>query len=365
MINVFEGNYSKRVLLSYLPSAFDLTTSKIRHTNLLECRAAGEIFDNLGYQVDIIHYGIDCEIDWSRYDVVYGMGWALEKSFYCDRAEQIKKIFYATGCSPFYSDLVTLKRVADFYAENGVLLPASSRLLHNNWKCQVLLSDAVIVLGNEFVLSTYRANNVFSDLYLLRAFYLDGDLKGGLISDFSERKKHFLWFGSGGLIHKGLDVVIEYFSCHANLKLHICGASQSESKFFRYYHDTFDRCDNIIDHGFVDVKSKLFSQLMTLCGAVVLPSVSEGGAAAVLTVIANGGLVPIITYASGLDLYENSIMIEEVDLHGVSQAIEKLLEIPEVKLKEIAFSVKSYVRANYSYKKYKENLKNIIIKSIN
>lgn len=360
--NIYDTVYDKRALLSYLPKAFDYENASLRHTSILECRAAGEIFKKLGYQVDVVHYGINCNVDWQRYDIVYGMGWALEKAFFCERAEEIKKIFYATGCNPIYAEIQTLKKAAEFFVTTGSLIPGSTRITKNNWKGQVFLSDAIIVLGNGFVESTYREHNVFSKIFKLNAFYLENSSVADRSEKTGDWKHNFLWFGSGGLLHKGLDILINYFSHHSNLKLHICGASHREKKFFDHFNDKIERCANIIDHGFVDVNSSAFLDLMKICGAVVFPSVSEGGAPAILTVMAHGGLIPIISKSSGLDLEIKDFEFYPPNHNNFSVSINKYLDTDELRLMDMSKMIQHKTRSNYTYDIYKSNLERIISK---
>jgi hypothetical protein len=48
----------------------------------LECYTAAEIFNELDYVVDVINFESNKKIDYKKYDVIYGMGKALENSFY-------------------------------------------------------------------------------------------------------------------------------------------------------------------------------------------------------------------------------------------------------------------------------------------
>ncbi len=40
-----------------------------------------------------------------------------------------------------------------------------------------------------------------------------------------------MWFGSGGMIHKGLDLVLEVFARMQEYHLHICGPVHHEEDF--------------------------------------------------------------------------------------------------------------------------------------
>lgn len=362
--NVFRRNYKKTVLISYLRESFNGIISK-RHTNIKECYTAGEIFDELGYIVDVVDYNnFSSIIKYENYDVIYGMGEALEKAFYNDVDKRILTIFYATGCSPYYSNKVTMNRVLDHYLDNGKLIPASSRLVSNQWTGAYTLSDAVIVLGNSFVKNTYYQYKGRPLLYNLPAFFYRTTERDIVKQKNWERARtNILWFGSSGLIHKGLDLVIESVLAFEDIVLHICGASPNEVQFYSEYEEYLCRPNTkIINHGFVHLDSEEFNNVLVECGFVILPSISEGGSPSILTVIGNGGCIPLIPASAGLDLDGLEIGISEVTTEGVKSALEVALSKSEYELKLISEEIYNLVNHKYTYENYKGNLRNTILK---
>lgn len=358
--NVFKTDYQKKVLISYLTDPF-IRKNDLSHTNLLECYTAAEIFNELGFGVDAVDYFADKKIDYSQYEVIYGMGQILEKSFYFDR-HPLKRIFYATGCNPVYSNIETLLRVRDFFERHGKCLLNSSRFLAGGFYLQTFLSDSVIVLGNDFVLNTYRKYDQpgASRFTNLSAFFYDVYNIDLSKKDFFQAQKHFLWFGSSGLLHKGLDLLLDFFSEHSDIFLHICGAPVQEKGFFQYYSPLLEKSKNIINHGFIDIRSEEFRKIMDECAFVVSPSVSEGGSPAVLNTMANGGLIPIVTRSSGLDIDNFGIIIENSEMSAVEAAINQALLLDGRQLLAMATTAKDTVRHNYTYSQYKKNLKRLI-----
>lgn len=360
--NVFNTNYKKNVLLSYIIDPF-FFKNNFSHTNFDECYTVAKIFDELGFCVDVIDLTCSKKIDYSKYDIIYGMGAPLEKSFYCDN-KLIKRIFYATGCNPLYSNTETLSKMRDFYLKNKIYLLSSARYIETSFNLQLFLSDIVIVLGNDFVLNTYKMfdQRGISRYSNLNAFFYDVydiDLSK---KDFSNSKKHFLWFGSSGLIHKGLDLLIDVFCEREDIFLHICGASDNEKEFFNHYNDILLKSKNIINHGFINIKSEKFKKIMDQCAFTILPSVSEGGSPSVLNAIANGGLIPIITRSSGLDIDNFGILIDKPERISVNNAINEALLLNDSQLFNMSMSAKNNIRKNYTYFKYKKDLAGLIKK---
>jgi glycosyltransferase involved in cell wall biosynthesis len=328
---------------------------------MMECYTAAEIFRDLGYNVDVIDFMENkINIDYGCYDVVYGFGYPLENAFYSNSAAKIKKIYYSTGACPFYSNKETVLKIMNFYKEKKKLIPESGRLLYHFWTLQIMMPDLSVILGNSSTANTYLEINPDLNFRTLPCLYYDCydiDLSK---KDFKTARKHFVWFGSGGLLHKGLDFLIDIFSKRNDIFLHICGASKAEKGFFDYYQNIIDNSENIIDHGFLDVNSADYRELMDLCAFVLFPSVSEGSAPGVISVMANGGLIPIISKASGLDVENHGYVFEDIDEKTISEHIDEALKLSDECLYEKALETKTIVREIYSHQNYKKNLREIL-----
>lgn len=362
--DVFKSKGEKRALLSYVTKPF-YTKSKMQHSNYDECRIAAEIFHELGYSVDVIEQDSPEKIDYDCYDVIYGMGLAFERSFASTTRKDQKRIFYATGCNPNYSNMATILRLREFAKNRRLYLIESSRYIPTSQHCQILLSDKVLVLGNEFVLNTYTSDDPDGAhrYQRLDAFYYDVNPPQAPVN-YQQKKKHFLWFGSSGLIHKGLDVLLEYFASQQDLVLHVCGINESEKRFIDVFKNELTESDNVINHGFLRIDSLQFKTLMDTIGFVIFPSVSEGGAVAVLNAIANGGAIPVLTRSTGLDLDAFGFEIETISPKGIADTIEKIRNYTEDELSQMAEHACTNIRSRYTMDRYKVRLKQLIAETI-
>jgi glycosyltransferase involved in cell wall biosynthesis len=359
--NVFNKNGThRRVLISYITDPFT-SGIKFSHSIYTECYTAAQVFDSLGYIVDVANYhDATLEINFSKYSIVYGQGYPLEKAFYAPNVEQLLKISYGTGTSLFYFFKVSGQVVYDFYHKHGLWLPESARMHFNFWPMQFTCPDALVVLSNQYCEQTYLDINPKLKSFHLNAFYFDEydiDLNK---KDFSKTKQHFLWFGSNGLLYKGLGIAIDIASKRKDIVLHICGARKEDVKFWQHYKQIVDKCDNIIDHGFVDIKTEDFKRLMDSCCFVLFPSTSEGGAVASINVMANGGLIPIISRGTCLDVEEFGYIFDEISEEQINLKIDKALMLSEEQLKAKSILTKKTVRKDYQLASYQQNLQNII-----
>lgn len=357
--NVFQKKNRKKVLISYITSPF-VTGVEYYHSNSLECYTSAKIFDKLGYQVDVTNYD-ETEIipeELLRYDIIYGFGEPMEQSFYLSKSKKIKRIVYSTGCNTIYSNLVSSLRLREFQQKHNVLLANSSRIAPSSWRLQTILGDAIVVLGNSFVVDTFSQEEMYIPIYNLNAFYFNKNNIDLDKKDFSASQKHFIWFGSTGAIHKGLDLLIDLFQNHPENHLHICGIKEQD--FIFHYQEIIDKAKNITSYGFVNIESALFRKLMFSCGAMIYPSVSEGGAVAVLNVLGNGGLIPIISKSCGLDLEKYGLIFSDIDIHTIQQSIKCYLDFSSMELQQMAWAIKKHLSQEYSYRKYYKNLSRII-----
>ncbi len=362
--NVFKTQYSRKVLISYLTTPF---TNEINfsHTNLTECYSAAEIFRDLSYNVDVIDLNDSMHLDYSSYEVVYGMGTMYEESFQSAAQQKFKKIYYGTGNSPFFYYREAGKKLHQFYKSKSVLLPESVRLVGSRSTLALTNSDVIICLGNDFCKKTYTDNVPYLPTYNLDAFYFDV-IQDKIERDIPTARQHFLWFGSGGLISKGLSDCIDFFSKTPHLTLHICGASKMyEKRFWEMYSPVVEQCDNIIDHGFAALKSDKFKDIVSTCLFAIFPSVSEGGSPALLNLMANGGIIPIATEACSVDIKKFGFVLEDSSVESIEQTIAEVHSVSDASLDQLSTATQKYVRENYTLDLYKKKLFEIIKTNLN
>ena len=133
-----------------------------------------------------------------------------------------------------------------------------------------------------------------------------------------------MWFGSWGAIHKGLDILLDVFKGLPTAKLYIAGLQSSE----KWLLDGYRQCDNIVDLGFLDVRSAEFLELMTKISYCILPSASEAMSTSVLTCMRHG-LIPVITPACGIDVEGYGYLIEDYHVEAITMLVIALMQVPE------------------------------------
>jgi len=352
--NVFNENHKKFALISY--TIFPFLKQTATHTNQQESIVIARLFDELGYCVDVVHYTNGRCIDYSKYDVIFGFGEPFENSF--NSPYNIQRIYYATGAHVCFQNHAEIKRVQAVSAKYGEFA-SPKRLVPWMWSQSTTMSDALIIIGNEWTKSTYAAFTN-TPIFSVNATAFINERSITINREIEKSKKNFLWFGSGGLIHKGLDLCLEYFAKHTEYNLHICGPREDD--FFRIFKDELAQ-PNIHFYGFVDVQSDLFVEIVSQCSFAILPTCSEGQATALLTAM-GGGLIPISTIYSGIDVQKYGYVIPSLDVDGLAEKINIVVNLSEAEIREKSNIAQDIIRQDHTLDAFKARLQSVLSSGI-
>ncbi|MDW5549188.1 glycosyltransferase [Methanosarcina sp.] len=352
--NFFEQTFKKNVLISY--TIFPFVSKKIMHTNFQESHIIAKVFNELGYCVDIVHYTNNKSIDYSKYDIVFGFGEPFENSYTSEK--KLKRVYYATGAHVCYQNHAEIKRVKEVNKKHGSnILP--KRLVPWNWSMSTCMSDAIIVVGNEWTKSTYVG---YCDLnvYTINATAFINTKTKFINREIEVAKKNYLWFGSSGLILKGLDLCLEYFSHRKDMFLHVCGPVEKD--FFEVFSEMLNQ-KNIHFHGYIDVQSDKFVEIVSQCLFAIMPTCSEGQSTALLTAM-GGGLIPISSLYSGVDVGKFGFLIDSLDIKDIEKTIDKISLESNETLELLSAKSQQYIFSNHQVRNFEINLKQLIEKII-
>jgi glycosyltransferase involved in cell wall biosynthesis len=352
--NYYRKSHSRNALLSYIVIPF--MEDSLSHTNFFEAQTWAKILDELGYNIDIVDYRNTKEIDLLKYDLICGFGDVFRKYFENTKQKNIRTIYYGTGMHVCFQNQATLQRVKEVHLKKKVWLGKSARFVEKTWTHQTALVDGIVALGNDVCADSYKKYYSGKVMSVGAPFYKTIECNEVIANRKEGSDKHFLWFGSTGLIHKGLDLLLDYFALNRDLTLHVCGPIQNEYDFVNIYKTELYELPNIITHGFIDLKSQNFIDILKDCSFVIFPSCSEGGAPSVLTAIGNGALIPIITKETTISTsYE--IWIESLDYSGIDKAITSALKLKKSEILDLQKKNYEYVEMNHSQNNYYDQLK--------
>lgn len=348
---------NKRVLISYVTSPFtNFNDLKDTHSLVNELIIISNVFDHLGFYVDITNYYSFKDFSLKKYDIIFGFGSPIEKAIKNRNTLNTPKvIYYSTGANPLYNLQISSQRTKEFNNKyESDFLP--DRVDNCIQPLQLSFSDGYIILGNKWTISTY---NMFN---LTRKFQLNATpLKRKKNYQISSSKFYtpnkFLWFNSIGKVHKGLDLCLEFFSQRDEFELHICGPI--DLKFSRIMEKYYLK-PNIFEHGLIDINSNEFEKLINSCVFSILPSCSEGQSTSLLTTMSYG-LIPVASKFVGLDIENLGYIIKELNIFEIAKTLNEIEFHNPQELENLSKKNVDYISSMHNLDKFKLDFEEIIV----
>jgi hypothetical protein len=346
----------KKALLSFIVNPY-LKNNK-KHANSIELFTIVSVLDSLGYNVTIVDYRR--KKIFGKYDLVFGFGDCYEYAISNNIAK--KYILYSTGSPLFYQNQNAIESFHRFKLENpccNIDKPQKYiRLTEDIWPIQLIKSDSIITIGNQYVKSLF--DMFHSNVKMIPSTCFDLEVKSN-IDDYKIEKNSIIWFGSKGCIHKGLDLCIDAV-IGSNVKLYIAGNIDDEIDIFR--DKIIKYPDNIEYIGFLDVGSDTFEKYVESIPFVILPSCSEGIATSIVTLSYNYGLIPLVSKECGFDFDGNIIEISSLTLDDVTKAINYALSLSNDEIKNKRNILRKKFRENHNILKFREKMEESLILAI-
>ena len=332
------------VLLCYSNQAFFLKRGEPfpkDHTNRWESWQIARTFLDLGYCVDVIDENNDRFVPTRNYSFFVGNRTNFDRIARLLNRDAVKVLHIDTAHWLFHN-MAECWRLEALRQRRGVILLPQRNMRPN---MAIEHADYGTVLGNDFTINTYK----YAHKPLLRVpistptFYPWQHDK-----DFDGCRKSFLWFGSHGFIHKGLDLVLEAFAQMPDYNLTVCGPIQAEKGFQSVYHKELYDTSNIHTVGWVDITSANFLEIAKRCIGVVFPTCSESGGGGVITCM-HAGLIPVVSYEASVDVDESmGVILRTCTVDEIRASVMKISHMTRQQLESMANRNWEFARANHS-----------------
>jgi hypothetical protein len=351
-----DGPSRGNVLLSYILDPFLLKPNEPiphSHTNYWESMEMAKTFLDLGYSVDAISYRNTEFIPHKKYSIFIDARWNLQRlSPLIDK--DCVKIMHVDLCHMLFNNAAEANRLLALQQRRGVTLPPRRFELPN---LAIEYADCATVLGNEFTINTFRyANKPIYRVPISNPFIYPWPEK----KDFEACRKRYLWFGSGGLVRKGLDLILEAFVGMPDYHLIVCGPIKEEKDFEMAYYKELYETPNISTIGWVDVSKPEFLEITNRCIGIVFPSAAEGGGGSVITCM-HAGLIPIVSYEASVDVDDDyGLVLKNCSIEEIQNSIRKISMLSEEKLKSMARKAWQFVRVNNTQQRFSEEYRKTI-----
>lgn len=350
-----EGHCKGHVLLSYILEPFNAKAGEPVsnfHTNYWESLQIARTFLDLNYAVDVIHWADDRFIPKERYSIFVGARRNFQRI-----AELLNddclKIVHLDTAHWLFNGFAEYMRCLDLQKRRGMTL-RSFRFVEPNWAIEY--ADCATILGNKFTISTYE--------YARKPIYrvpvpAIAEYPWPENKDFESSRNRFLWFGGIGLVHKGLDLVLEAFSEMPQYHLTVCGPIDKEKDFESIYYRELYQTPNIQSMGWVDVTTSEFIEIANSCIGTIYPSCSEGGGGSVINCM-QIGLIPVVSYESSVDVNDFGFILDSCSIADIKQSTEMFASLTVEELKDRARKTWEFARANHTREVFAERYRQTI-----
>jgi hypothetical protein len=355
-----ESKIKGNVLISYVIDPFltDMSEDKFNsHTKYRESLLIARAFLDMGFCVDIISYTNKNFIPKKSYQYFTG-----SRVNFQNIAQKINKdcikIVHLTVAHWLFSNKEQYERLSAVQRKKGVSIEPR-KMIEINFAIEN--ADFATILGNEFTINTYKYANkkIYRIPISSPILYPWPENK-----DFQSCRKNFLWFGSEGMVHKGLDIVLEAFVEMPDFRLIICGPISKEKDFEKAYYKELYETPNIQTVGWIDIKGSKFIEITDKCIGLIYPSCSEGGGGGVITCL-HASLIPIVSYESSVDINEEfGIVLKNCSLDEIKNSINIISDLPKEKLESMARKAWEFARENHTNEVFFREYKNAIAKII-
>ncbi len=337
-----DGGIEGSVLISLLVEPLLSPEAQVSHHHTIywETQQMARTYLDLGYAVDVFQWTNNRFRPEKEYRLVIDVGRNLERlSPLLDSG--CTKVLHTDAAHWLYHTTAQNQRLLALLHRRGVSLRPAKEVSPN---LGIEHADCAVVLGNQFTIDTfaYAGKPIFRvPISTPLQWPWPAD------KDFDACRKRFLWFGSLGAVHKGLDLVLEAFAGMPDHHLTVCGPIDSEPEFVEAFHVELFETPNIETHGWIDIADPAFTELARCTLAVVFPSCSEGGGGGVITCI-HAAMLPIVTPESSVDIEDFGVPIAEASVAEVRRAVRYTSQIPSANLEARVRRGYDFVRARHT-----------------
>lgn len=314
------------VLLAYIVEPFlSATAASVAHTHFLESRLIADTYLRRGYDVDVVDYRHGAFVPRRNYDIIVSARTNLEAL--ADRNPNTRCVIAHLDTAHYvYNNRAAYERLLALQQRRG-LTSTSVRIVEPNRAIE--RASAGAVLGNRaFTAATYAyAGKPLYPLAVPAAVSLPW-----IERDYDACRRRFLWMGSAGFVHKGLDLVLETFASDPSLGLDVCGPLAQDREFSAQFERELYHTSNIHALGWMDVDSARFVDIVRNAVGFVYPSCAEGQAGSAVVAL-HAGLIPIVSRETGIDVGDFGVVLSNSSAAEIDAAVRRVADLSTAELR--------------------------------
>lgn len=320
------------------------------HTNAFEVVAMAEAWRDQGFRVEVCDHDdktfkppADCRV---AIDIHGNLErWGRDLPHGCI------KILHATGPHWLESNQAELAGLASIRDRKGIALRPRRQVEPSRG---VEAADHVVVLGNEYTADSFAFGGKPVTRVPISSAY---EFEWPEHRDFEQAKRNFFWVASYGMVHKGLDLVLDAFAGLPDLQLTVCGRPEKEHDFFNLYRRELQDTQNIGSRGWIDMTTAAFAEIARTHATIIYPSKAEGGAGSAIHCM-HAGMLPACTRGASIDLGDFGISIPEETVDSVCQAALQVAAMTAAEVEQRARRAWEHVRRVHTREEFRKNYAN-------
>ncbi len=337
----------KRALLSYIIHPFSIPPGDprfLRHINIFHAHEMVRALNALGYAVDVIDYRDSHFSPQKNYDLFIGHG-GINFNRIADRLPATTPCLYLSTTSywKFHNQQeqerfsgLNRRRQADLPLDRNIEAPEEAALRR---------ADGIVGIGNAATRATYAD---FARVIMIDGTTLRDDLLDWRPKDIAAGQNGFLYYASGGNVHKGLDITLEAF---VGLAQHLWVMAPLDAGFKALFQRELFATPNIHTLGWVQPRSPDYYRAMAACNFCILPSCSEGQSQSVIDAM-NQGLVPVVSRAAGVDGEDYGFIIDPVSVESVRAMVQRLAGLSLARQAELSRKARQAAQTRYAPQRF-------------
>lgn len=348
----------KRLLICYI-TLTGINLNEIRHAQMHHLNQIIHTFVQLDYRIDLCRLddlGAYERLCNNHYDVIFGCGPVFKK--FCKSHKEALKICFIMENNPEVVEQKYQERI-NYFKQRHPNVDCSCAIDRMKYfdKEQFQMANACLLMNSSYNAMTFKKycknlQLICSNAITNANYIFNEDI---VLEQIKNNHKRILWFGSTGLIHKGLDIVIDAMADMSDYTLECYGIFKEEKPLFNKLKKS-----NTFDCGRVNVNSNDFiKKICNRFNFMVFPSCSEGMSTAVATCMAHG-IIPIITKECGFEPTDCIIEIQDVSVETITDTIRKVSSWDDKTILSLKKKCMLYAKQNLSLAAFDARFKTLI-----
>lgn len=349
--NYYNTKYDKNCLFMYVLEPFLRNEIDESHQLFWQELQITKLLSDKGYNIDIIDYDNKYVHLVKKYDLIFDLIPGRNMVYMNHMTQRCIRIAYLTGSNATFQNKAEKQRIEAIARRRGKKLKTRRQ---SPYITNIIEEyNACLMIGNRYNWRTYSEFNLSTPFFIKN----NGHYQKYNFNKLKKKSNAFLYFGSVGSVHKGLDLLLEIFSeKNFPAELYVCGTFDKERDFVKCYYKELYECDNIHPVGFVKINSDKFRDLTEICTYSILPSCSEANAGTILSTM-SAGLISICSYECGFE-DDEVIHLKNCDIATIREVVLYYSKKDYGWIKEKSKASYDIVQQRYSKENFVDSIKN-------